>query len=150
MDDDLGGEAEARSVLFQIRRRARQEAVFGYEALGPLARAQVRSLSDILTHDPSWDVRRAAALALGGIGPEARSAAPALFRAARDESAWVRNSAFIALEEILPDARLTLPVLASGLDDPFELARFNAAAALGRYGPAAEAAVLALLRVLAT
>jgi HEAT repeat protein len=135
---------------FKSADQRRQEAVFGYEALGPLASAQVPSLSDTLANDPFLSVRQAAASALGGIGPEARLTTPALFRATKDKDFGVRNNAFWALSRILPDPQLTIPVLIAGLDDPFRVARENAAIALGRYGQQAKAAVLAPLRTLAT
>jgi HEAT repeat protein len=128
----------------------RQEAILGYEALGPLACAQVPSLINALINDPSLHVRQAAASALAGIGPEARLAAPALFRATKDKDNVVRNNSFWALRHILPDPQLTIPVLIAGLDDPFPAARENAAFALGMYGQQARAAVPALVRTLST
>ena len=135
---------------FKSAYQRRHEAVFGYEALGPLASAQVPSLIDTLTNDPSPRVRQAAVDALGGIGPEARLAAPALFRATKDTDGGVRNDACDALGRILPDPQLTIPVLVVGLDDPSPFVRDNAALTLERYGPEARAAVPALLRMLAT
>jgi HEAT repeat protein len=135
---------------FKSADQRRNEAVWGYGALGPLARAQVPSLIATLTNDPSLSVRQAAASALGGIGPEARVAGTALFRATKDTDEGVRNNAFWALSRILPDPELTIPVLIAGLDDPYRVARENAAIALGRYGLEARAAVPALLRTWAT
>ncbi len=128
----------------------RPEAIWGYEALGPLASAQVPSLSATLTNDPSPRVRIAAAWALGYIGPEARMAAPALFRATQDKDYHVHGPAFAALGKIRPNPQLTIPLLVAGLDDPHWTVRANAAGALGRYGQEAKAAVPVLLRMLAT
>jgi hypothetical protein len=133
---------------FKSAYQRRFEAILGYEALGPLASAQVPSLMDTLTNDPSPDVRQDAAQALAAIGPEARLAASALFHAAKDTNNGVRNRAFIALGRIRPDPHLTVPVLVAGLDDPNPTARGNAAIALGRYGPEARQAIPALIRML--
>ena len=92
----------------------------------------------------------AAASALGFIGPEARVAGPALFRAAKDTDGLVRNNAIWALSRILPDPQLTIPVLIASLDDVHPIARENAAIGLAKYGQEAKAAVPALLRTLAT
>ena len=135
---------------FKSADQRRWEAVWGYEALGPLARAQVPSLSDTLTHDPSAEVRRAAACALGYIGPKARLAAPALFRATKDMDAGVRTCAVEALGRILPDPQRTIPVLVAGLDDLCLNVEEAAAIGLGEYGPEARAAVPALVAMLAT
>lgn len=135
---------------FKSADQHRNEAIRGYEALGPLASAQVPTLADMVSHDPSPSVRRVAVSALGYIGPEARSAAPALFRATQDTNEMVRGVAFWALGRILPDPQLTIPVLVAGLGDPLRGYHWQAAVALGEYGPEARAAVPALLRALAT
>jgi hypothetical protein len=131
---------------FKSAFQRRQEAILGYDALGPLASVQVFSLSGILTNDPSPDVRQVAAEALGSIGPEARLAAPALFRAAKDKSDRVRNNALGALGDIRPDPQPTIPVLVVGLDEPWWNARATAVYALGKYGPEARLAALAVFR----
>jgi hypothetical protein len=128
----------------------RQDAVLGYTILGPLASPQVPSLIGTLTYAPSPRIRQAVVDALGRIGPEARLAAPALFRATKDMDLGVRNDAFDALGRILPNPELTIPVLVVGLDDPSLFVRDNATISLGNYGPAARAAVPALVRMLAT
>jgi HEAT repeat protein len=135
---------------FKSANQRRIEAILGYQALGPLASAQVPSLSGILTNDPSPDVRRAVAQVLASIGPEARLAASALFHAAKDTNDAVRACAFFALGGIRPASQFTIPVLVAGLDDPYPETRWHAAMSLGRYGQEAKAAVPALLRTLAT
>ena len=135
---------------FKSAELRRAEAAFGYRALGPLASAQIPSLMDAMTNDPSPEVRLAAEEVLIYLGPEARRAAPALFRATKDANEIVRVNAFWVLGKILPDARLTIPVLVPGLDNASAGARFRAAIVLGEYGPEARPAVSALLRVLAT
>ncbi len=128
----------------------RWEALWGYQALGPIASVQVLSLSATLTNEPSPDVRRAAAVAFEFIGPEARLAAPALFRATKDTDPSIRACAFGALARIRPDARLTIPVLVGGLQDPVLFVQQYAAGALKEYGPEARVAVPVLLRMLPT
>jgi hypothetical protein len=135
---------------FKSAEQRRIEAILGYQALGPLASAQVPSIIDMLKNDPFLNARQAAARVLGYIGPEARLAAPVLFRATKDTNDSVRINALWALGEIRPDPHHTIPVLVAGLDDADFLARENAALAIGRYGPVAEAAVPALLRTLTT
>jgi HEAT repeat protein len=135
---------------FKSAEQRRIEAIWGYQALGPLASGQVPRLIDMLDHDPFLNARQAAAQVLGFIGPEARLAAPALFRATKDKDSRIRSGAFFALARIQPDAEITIPVLVAGLDDPYPGAQWQAAIALGRYGPEARAAVPALLRTLAT
>jgi HEAT repeat protein len=135
---------------FRSADQRRPDAVYGYEVLGSLASAQVPVLIDCLTNDRSPKVRMAAASALGSIGPKARVAGPALFRAAKDTDGLVRNNALWALSQILPDPQLTMPVLIAGLDDAHPVARENAAIGLAKYGQEAKAAVPALLRTLAT
>jgi len=135
---------------FKSAEQRRIEAVCGYEALGSLASAQVPRLIDILDNDLFLDARQAAARVLGYIGPEARLAVPALFRATKDTDDSVRINALWALGEIRPDPQLTIPVLVVGLDDAEPFVRENAALALRRYGPEARAAVPALLRTLDT
>jgi HEAT repeat protein len=130
--------------------QCRSEAISGYQALGPLASSQVPRLTDMLEHDPFPNARQAAAQVLGFIGPEARGAAPALFRATKDKASGVRSAALFALGRIQPDAEMTIPVLVAGLDDPHPGAQWQAAIALGQYGPEARAALPALLRTLAT
>jgi HEAT repeat protein len=132
---------------FKSADQRRIEAVLGYSALGQLA---TPSLSDTLTNDPFPCARRAAASALGLIGPKAKLAAPALFRATKDTDDSVRIFACGALGRIQPDPRLTIPVLVAGLNARFPLTRCSAATALGEYGPEARPAVPALLRMLAT
>ena len=135
---------------FKLAYQRRSAAILGFEALGPLGRPAVPGLVDLLTNNPCAEDQALAATSLGWIGPDARSAAPALFRATKDTNEWVRNDALCALTKILPDPELAIPVLIAGLDDPLAIARENAANGLGRYGPRAKAAVPALVRTLST
>jgi HEAT repeat protein len=125
------------------------QAEWGYRILGQAARTQVPELNQILANGNPPGVRKCVASALGNIGPEAKSAAPALLIAAKDQNAQVRNSAFWALWHVNADPEIAVPGLIKGLDDPDDLARENAAIALGRYGPLATNAVPALVRTMA-
>jgi hypothetical protein len=133
---------------FRLAYQRSAAGYLGFEALGPLGRPAVPGLVDILTNNPCAEARMIAAGSLGCIGPDARSAAPALFLATKDTNEFVRNNALCALNGILPDPELAIPVLIAGLDDPLDMARENAANCLGRYGPRAKAAVPALVRTL--
>ena len=137
-------------VHFKPAINRRWEALWRYQALDPLASVQVPSLSDTLTNNSAVEVRIAAAVALGFIGPEARSAAPALFQATQDTNASVRGFAFEALARIRPDSGLTIPVLIIGLNDHKLFVQQYAAITLREYGPEARVAVPLLLRMLPT
>jgi HEAT repeat protein len=52
--------------------------------------------------DPSGDVRRSAAVGLGGFGDKAKAAAPELQKLLKDRDARVRDSAATALHRIDP------------------------------------------------
>jgi HEAT repeat protein len=75
-------------------------ALQGFSALGSLAEPSVPQLVQILEAEPSPQVRAYVALALGQIGRGARSATPALRRAADDKNEEVRRSAVSALINI--------------------------------------------------
>lgn len=129
--------------------KLRFQAQAGYQVLGAAAKAQVPQLIKILTNDSIAQVRQCTASALGGIGEEAKSAAPALLVTAKDQDDQVRNSSLWALSRIHSDPKLVLPGLIAALDDSFSIARENAAIALGRYGESATSAVPALVRTIA-
>lgn len=62
--------------------------------------------------------RNAAAYAIGGMGPAAKAAVPALVEALKDDSdPAVRFPVCIALREIGPDAKEAVPALTEALDD---------------------------------
>ena len=62
--------------------------------------------------------RNAAAYAIGGIGPAAGAAVPALVEALKeDNSATVRYPVCVALREIGPAAKDAVPALTEALDD---------------------------------
>lgn len=61
--------------------------------------------------------RNQAAYAIGGMGPAARAAVPALIEALTDPEPVVRFPVCIALREIGPDAKEAVPALMLALDD---------------------------------
>ncbi len=103
-----------------------------------------------LLKDPKllWYVRRAAADALGQIGPEAKAAVPHLVELLKDSDTDVRRAAAGALGQIGPAAKDAVPHLVDLLKDPVEDVRRAAAYALGQIGAEAKAAVPHLVELL--
>lgn len=105
--DRLGAEARAAfSALKQAAkdddRAVRSQAL---HALGNLGKDDPDAVVPVLVEglrDVVIEVRITAILALGGIGPEAKAAVPALTNAARDGQAAVREAAADALKHIQP------------------------------------------------
>jgi HEAT repeat protein len=87
----------------------RLAAVAALARLGSAARASTGSLRQLLSRDPDWRVRAAAAKALGRI--EGPGAVPDLIEALADDEQEVRNAAAEALGDIGPAAREALPKL---------------------------------------
>jgi HEAT repeat protein len=90
---------------------------------------------------PDEETRFWAAKALGEIGPEAKSALPALFAALDDSSPKVRQAAIDTLVLIDPQGDDVLGSLYRPLDDAHSGVRRCAVQAIGRLGPAAARAV---------
>jgi HEAT repeat protein len=67
--------------------------------------------------DKNENVRQAAAVALGEIGPEAKEAVPALTQMLEDEDKDVRQYTVEALREIGPEAKEAVPALIQVLID---------------------------------
>jgi HEAT repeat protein len=81
------------------------------DALGQLQSIEaVEALIELL-HDPSLDIRRSAAVALGKIGPPASKASEALGKAVTDLDEDVRLAATVALGQIGPAARPAVAAL---------------------------------------
>jgi len=74
--------------------------------------------------------RRAAAYALGKMGPEAKMAIPALTELLRDKDTEVRQAAAYALGAMGPEANTAIPALTELLKDEYEQVRKAAAEAL--------------------
>ena len=67
--------------------------------LAPMQRVPSPSLTALLK-DKDWQVRQAAALALGRIGPEAKTVIPSLMEVLHDEYRDVRRAASKAIDKI--------------------------------------------------
>ena len=81
---------------------------------------------------------------MGGIGPAAKDAVPALIKALKDKDFNVRRSAAAAVGKIGPAAKDAVPALIEALKDKDIYVRIGAALLLSRIGPAAKDAVPAL------
>jgi len=93
-------------------------------------------------------VRRVAVVTLGGIGPRAKEAIPALIAALKDDDPGVRQTAAGALGGIGPEAKEAIPALIAALKDGDPGVRRTAAEALEGIGPAAKEAIPALIAAL--
>ncbi len=88
--------------------------------------------------DREWEVRRAACVALGKVGPDAKNAVPKLFKLL--ESDEDRDFASNALKEINMAPVEAIPLLIGKLDSEERRTAFYAVSLLGKIGPpAAEA-----------
>ena len=112
---------------------------------GLISQKTVVSKLIIKLKDSDWRVRKAAANALGNIGPAAKEAVPALIAALKNSNLIIQNSAKKALGKIGLEA---VPALIAALKDSYWHVREAAADALGNIGPAAKDAVPALIAAL--
>lgn len=112
--------------------------------IGPEAKAATPALIRAL-HDEKPGVRQWAVNALGKIGPEAERAVPSILHLPNPARAGGDLSLAIPMAAIGPGA---VPSLIDGLDDAGDGPRWTAAAALGKIGPEADAAVPMLTRLL--
>jgi HEAT repeat protein len=101
------------------------------------------ALMEALEHKSS-NVRETAVIALGLIGPDARSAVPAILTSIK--GAYCPLYAYDALQRM---GRAALPALIAALQDNDEQIRKVATEALGRFGPMAKPAIPALVEVFA-
>ncbi len=140
--------ALADSLEAHSAERSRLQAVFGFLALGPLAKPAVPMLIHLLAHrEPT--TRASAIQALGAIGPSAEEAVPALVGLVVDRpSGWDRgeiSAAMISLEQIHRRPDLVVPALLSILEDcersapPFAEAACRSLASFGRDAATARA-----------
>lgn len=121
----------------------RPDLIRAIGSFGPDAALAVGTIADTL-HDPSAQVRSAAAWSLSQIGPRAAAAVPELAKALSDSNPRVRDLAAVALQAIGPEATPAVPELIRALGDPVAYVRCPAADALAAIGPSARSAVLPL------
>lgn len=119
-----GGEPVRCAVLRELARLAGRDASF--------APAVLATAVDVLQHDGSSEVRRAAAGALGALGKRAESAVPELIKVvqAKSRPASERESAIYGLETIGAGAVKAIPALEQSLQDDDPLVRQAAAEVL--------------------
>jgi HEAT repeat protein len=103
--------------------------------------AEVEDLIKKLASGDS-DLRRQAAKELSEIGPEAKSAVPALTTALKDKDLFVRRFAAEALGKIGPEAKSAVPALKTALRDQKKEMQQAAVEALGKMGPEAVDALI--------
>lgn len=117
----------------------------GCRAKPPYEGKSVAELEQML-RAPNPAVRVRGAYGLSRLGPEARSAVPALMEAMKKDS-LVRQNAALALGQIGPSAREAVPALNEALSDPEWAVRRQAALALGKIGPEARTAIPGLQKM---
>jgi HEAT repeat protein/flagellar basal body rod protein FlgF len=138
---DLEGEMAEADTVSREYRAIRQ-------ALEDVGREAVPALCAMLEAGPP-EMRIDAAWALGQIGDEARAAVPLLTGMLQSEDWELRRAASTALQRTAPDSAVVTQAMveawtaALGGDDPRH--RYEAAAALGRMGGKAAAAVPRLM-----
>jgi len=124
----------------------RGDAAIAIAAIGPAAAEAVPQLESLLSStDGPPGIRYAAAYALGRIGPAAKSATAALAGLASSNDELMATVATWASLKIEPDNRSlfqsAIPLLRKALREGRDLARLEAAVALGDIGPAAAEAI---------
>jgi HEAT repeat protein len=124
----------------------RGDAAVAIASIGPDAAEAVPALSQLLGGGADEaPLRYAAAYALGRIGPASAPAAETLRGLAKSEDELMASVAIWALLKIEPEnksqAEAAVPVLRKALRGPRDLARLEAAAALGDLGSMASSAV---------
>lgn len=109
--------------------------------------AELNSLPCIqINFTPAAGRRSSAVNDLGGFGPAAKAAIPALIQAVKGNDEGTRSSAITALGEIHGEPEVVIPLLITYLDD--KDLNDEAADALGKYGTLAKAAVPRLIPLL--
>jgi len=109
-----------------------------------------KSLSEwiALTKHKNAEIRAFAADAIGGIGPEAKTAVPTLTELLTDKDRQVQYAAALALRRFGSDAKAAVPAITELLKNKDTGVRLAAALALWDMGPEAKTAVPALIDLL--
>jgi HEAT repeat protein len=141
---------DAKDAIPALLRNFRRKDLFGGSgastALAKIGAPAVPSLLELL-EDKNEDIRSQAILVLGGIGPQAKAATPALKELLAADSTKLQLAAAEALWEIAKEPK-SLFVLQAALEDRDRFVRQSAAARLGKIGPDAKTAVPGLSRLL--
>jgi HEAT repeat protein len=95
-----------------------------------------------------FNLRAAAAVALGKIGLAAASAVPVLKAALQESNSYLRGQAAVAIWRIDSDVDAALPVLLREMPGTREISKWDWIIALGEMGPRAKAAIPQLKREL--
>ncbi len=124
----------------------RSDSAMAIAAIGPDAKDAVAPLEKLLTDEAApAEARYTAAYALGRIGPGAVAAEPVLRKLADSEDELMATVAVWATLKIKPDDKslfdTAIPKLRHTLNQDRELARLEAAIALGEIGPRAASAL---------
>jgi HEAT repeat protein len=139
----IGPDAKAAVVplaaLFSEGQNVRDEAS---KALVQIGEESVTPLTDLLKHKDS-QVRRAAALTLGGLGPNAIAAIPPLAEALTD-----REAGSAAGESLARYGASAVPSLNKALQDHREYVRKNAVGGLVKLGASTEGVLVGLGRAI--
>ena len=106
------------------------------------ASAQSPGIKSLILKLDSKDIAKqeSAAHELGELGPIAKSAVPALIKAAKSDSVGLRSEAIIALGKMGPEAAAAVPELAKILRGYSIILKFNALKSLRQIGPASKPA----------
>jgi HEAT repeat protein len=114
-------------------------------AVGAAAEPAVERLRQLLGDETPADVRYAAAFALGRIGSAAKAAVPRLIELSKSSDEIMATVAVWSALKIAPADRslfdTAIPLLRRALRGEREVARLEAAVALGDIGPSAKSAI---------
>lgn len=136
---------EITTLLTDADPLVRSEAAVALASVGPEAAAAVPALEKLLGDDAPAEARYVAAFALGRIGAAAKPAVPRLLELSKSSDGILATVATWATLKIEPqDSTLVeaaIPLLRKALGGENEMARLEAAVALGDIGPAASSAV---------
>jgi HEAT repeat protein len=137
--------AELAALLADADPLVRSEAAVALAAIGAEAAPAVPALQKLLGDDGPADARYAATYALGRIGVAAKPAVPRLLELSKSSDEIMATVATWATLKIEPqDAALVeaaIPLLRKALRGQNEMARLEAAVALGDIGPQASSAI---------
>jgi HEAT repeat protein len=95
----------------------RHTARVGLARMRPEDQAAVAPTIIEWIREKDWQVRETAAKSLGALGPEVKTAIPALTGMLGDKDSSVREAAVQALKEMGPDAKPAVPALKQRLRD---------------------------------